>query len=290
MNIKEQSVGLDMRNEAVDLITKLNVKEENIAAAVKGAIDVPFETSGGNARYSDVVIPFRRKGERAEELEEVQPKPVYEFFKRFFDIVLSVPASIVMLIPVLITAVIIMIKDPGNPFYIHTRIGKNHRPIKILKLRSMKMGADRLEDMLTPEQLEEYKREYKLRDDPRLIGWKKPGDGSKCFGARIRQWSLDELLQIPYNVLLKNDLRLVGPRPIMEDELLENYTPEQQELLLSIKPGLTGYWQAYARNDAAYTDGKRQQMELWYAQNRSLWLDTKIMFATVAAVLRKNGV
>ena len=290
MNIKEQSVGLDMRNEAVDLITKLNVKEENIATAVRGAIDVPFETSGGNARYSDVVIPFRRKEERAENYEKVQPKPVYEFFKRFFDIVLSMLASIVMLIPVLIIAVIIMIKDPGNPFYIHTRVGKDHKPIKILKLRSMKIGADRLEDMLTPEQLEEYRREYKLRDDPRLIGWKKPGDGSKCFGARIRQWSLDELLQIPYNILIKNDLRLVGPRPIMEDELLENYTPEQQEILLSFMPGLTGYWQAYARNDATYVDGKRQQMELWYAQNRSLWLDTKIIFATVAAVLRKSGV
>lgn len=76
----------------------------------------------------------------------------------------------------------------------------------------------------------------------------------------------------------------------MESELLENYTPEQQEMLLSVKPGLTGYWQAYARNDATYADGKRQQMELWYVQNRSFWLDIKIIFATVAAVLRKSGV
>ena len=173
---------------------------------------------------------------------EVKPKPVYEFFKRFFDIVLSALASIVVLIPIFIFAVVIMIKDPGNPFYVHTRVGRHHKKIKILKLRSMKIGADKLEDMLTPEQLEEYKREYKLRDDPRLIGWNKPGDGNRCFGAKIRQWSLDELLQIPYNILIKNDLSLVGPRPILEDELRSNYTPEQQELLLSVKPGLTGYW------------------------------------------------
>ena len=97
-------------------------------------------------------------------------------------------------------------------------------------------------------------------------------------------------MQIPYNVLLKGNMSLVGPRPILESELDENYTPEQQELLLSVKPGLTGYWQAYARNDAMYEDGKRQQMELYYVQNRSLWLDVKIIFATVSAVLRKSGV
>ena len=325
MNIKEQTVGLDERDESVDMMADLN--EGNIATAVKETIDVPLETGGDETHHSNVVIPFRQRRKRVAEPEnsrvetvekveetvssekettekdgqvavaappkewiKVKRKPLYDFIKRTFDIVLSALASVVLLIPVLIIALLIVIKDPGNPFYIQERVGKNHKPIKILKLRSMKMGADKLEDMLTPEQLEEYKREYKLRDDPRLIGWKKPGDGSKCFGARIRQLSLDEVMQIPYNILLKNDLRLIGPRPILKDELIENYTPEQQELLLSVKPGLTGYWQAYARNDATYEDGKRQQMELYYVQNRSLWLDVKIMFETVKAVLRKSGV
>lgn len=263
-------------------MAELKMRNGNVATIEKE----PIEVSVGNAIYSDVVIPLKTQDERV----EVKSKPVYEFFKRFFDIVLSALASVVIVIPILIIAVAIMIKDPGNPFYVHTRVGRNHKPIKILKLRSMRKNADRLEDMLTPEQLEEYKREYKLRDDPRLIGWKKPGDGSKCFGARIRQLSLDELMQIPYNILIKNELSIVGPRPILEDELRENYTPEQQELLLSVKPGLTGYWQAYARNDATYADGKRQQMELWYVQNRSVWTDIKIIFATVAAVLKKSGV
>ena len=268
IDLEERPVGLEMMDEAID-----------VAAG--------WQSNGSNVPGTNVAVPVQKRTDTA---AEVRSKPAYEFFKRSFDIVVTALASIVLLIPVLIIALIIVIKDPGNPFYIQTRVGKNHKPIKILKLRSMKMGADRLEDMLTPEQFEEYKREYKLRDDPRLIGWKKPGDGSRCFGARIRQLSLDEVVQIPYNILIKNDLRLVGPRPILEDELEENYTPEQQEILLSVKPGLTGYWQAYARNNATYEDGKRQRMELYYVQNRSLWLDIKIIFATVAAVLRKSGV
>lgn len=221
---------------------------------------------------------------------DLKKKPVYEFTKRFFDIVLSALASVVLFIPILIIAVVIMLKDPGNPFYLHNRIGKDHKPVKVLKFRSMRKGADKLENMLTPQQIEEYNREYKIQDDPRLIGWKKTGDGNKCFGAKVRQLSLDEIMQIPYNILIKNDLSLVGPRPIMEDELTANYTPEEQKILLSVKPGLTGYWQAYARNNATYADGKRQHMELWYVQHRSLWLDIKIIFATVLAVMKKSGV
>ena len=176
--------------------------------------------------------------------------------------------------------------DPGRPA---GGPGPRQRGRPGLPLRTMCKGADRLENMLTPEQLVEYKREYKIHDDPRLIGWKKPGDGNKCFGVRLRQTSLDEIMQIPYNILLKGNMSFVGPRPIMEDELKKNYTPEQQKLLLSVKPGLTGYWQAYARNNAVYEDGKRQRMELYYIQNRSLWFDIKIIFKTVGAVLSKAG-
>ena len=221
---------------------------------------------------------------------KIKKKPVYTFIKRFADILLSLLASLALLIPIIVVAIMIVCKDPGNPFYVHTRVGKDHKPIKVMKFRTMRKGADKLENMLTSEQLEEYRREYKIRDDPRLIGWKKPGDGDKCFGAKIRRTSLDEIMQIPYNILLKGNMSFVGPRPIMEDELQENYTPEQQELLLSVKPGLTGYWQAYARNNAMYEDGKRQKMELYYVENISIWLDIKIVFATVSAVLRKSGI
>lgn len=214
---------------------------------------------------------------------------VYFFVKRCFDFFAALFASILLLIPLAAISCIIAIKDRGSPFYIQKRIGKNAVPIYIAKFRSMKMGADHLEDMLAPEQLEEYHREYKLEDDPRLIGWQKPGDSKKCFGGIIRKTSLDELPQIVWNILIKGDMSIVGPRPILEDELRKNYTPTQQKALLSVKPGLTGYWQAYARNNASYETGKRQSMELYYVENASAWLDLKIIFATVGAVLKGRG-
>lgn len=220
---------------------------------------------------------------------EFQPKPVYDFFKRCFDVISSLIVSVILLIPLGIISLMIVTKDKGSPFYFHKRVGRNHSEIKVCKLRSMKKNADDLENMLTPEQLEEYKREYKIKDDPKLIGYEKPGDGNKCFGARLRRMSLDELPQIPLNIFLKGDMSVVGPRPIIQSELEENYTPEEQKLLLSVKPGLTGYWQAYARNDALYETGERQKMELYYVHNRSFLLDMKIIFKTIGTVLFEKG-
>ena len=185
----------------------------------------------------------------------VKRKPVYHFIKRTFDLVFSALASIVLLIPIIVVALMIMCKDPGNPFYVHTRVGKRGRDIRILKFRTMRKNADKLENMLTKEQLDEYRHEYKLRDDPRLIGYRKPGDGKTCFGAKLRRLSIDELPQIVWNICIKGDMSIVGPRPVLREELERHYTPEQQQALLSVKPGLTGYWQAYARNDAKYEGG-----------------------------------
>lgn len=213
----------------------------------------------------------------------------YPVVKRCFDLLSSLAVSIVLLIPLAVLALIVVIKDFGNPFYVQKRVGQNGKELLVAKLRSMKKGADNLEKMLTAEQLEEYRREYKLSDDPRLIGYKKSGDSTKCFGGIIRKTSLDELPQIVWNICIKGDMSVVGPRPILQDELKENYTPEQQAMLLSVKPGLTGYWQAYARNNATYETGKRQHMELYYVQNQSLWLDIKILFATVGTVIKGRG-
>ncbi|MBR1444701.1 MAG: sugar transferase, partial [Firmicutes bacterium] len=214
---------------------------------------------------------------------------IYNGAKRTFDFVSSFLASIVLLLPILTIALIIMIIDKGNPFYKQQRVGKDGKPIYIYKFRSMKKGADNLKEMLTPEQLEKYYKEYKLDDDPRLIGYKKEGDGNKCFGAKIRSMSIDELPQIFFNICIKGDMSVIGPRPILESEIDENYTPAQKRKLLSVKPGLTGYWQAYARNNVGYKDGKRQEMELYYIDNQSVWLDIKILFKTVQTVLCRNG-
>lgn len=215
----------------------------------------------------------------------------YLVIKRVFDFVSALLVSLLLLLPMLIVALIVVIKDFGNPFYKQKRVGKGGKTLKVWKFRSMKKGADNLQKMLTPEQYEEYLKEYKLDDDPRLIGYKKEGDGKngKCFGSKIRRTSIDELPQILFNICILGNMSVVGPRPMLNDELDKYYTPEQKELLLTAKPGLTGYWQAYARNNATYASGERQKMELYYIEHRSLWLDIKIIFKTFFGVLKHTG-
>lgn len=268
IDLEERPVGLEMMDEAVD-------------------ITAGCQSNGSNLRRTNVAAPIQKRNDTA---AEVRPKPAYEFFKRSFDIVISALASIVLLIPVMVIAVMIMCKDPGNPFYMHTRVGRHGRDIKILKFRTMRKNADKFENMLTKEQLDEYRREYKLDDDPRLIGYRKSGDGKTCFGAKLRRLSIDELPQIIWNICIKGDMSVVGPRPILREELERYYTPEQQKALLSVKPGLTGYWQAYARNDAKYeAGGERQRMELYYIENMSPLLDMRIILRTVKAVFLRSG-
>ena len=218
-----------------------------------------------------------------------KPNLLYLCMKRLFDLVSSFAVSIVIIVPIAVIALIIFIEDPGNPFYLQKRVGKGGKTLKILKFRSMKKNADNLEQHLTPEQIEEYKKEYKLDDDPRLLGYRISGDGKKCFGAKIRQWSVDELPQIIYNICILGNMSVVGPRPILQEELTENYNEYEEARILSVKPGLTGYWQAYARNNIGYEEHKRQDMELYYVNNQSLWIDMKIIFKTVESVLRKRG-
>lgn len=218
-----------------------------------------------------------------------KPNAFYLGVKRCFDFLFSFVVSLIVLLPLGILALAVVLMDKGSPFYVHERVGKNGKPLRMAKLRSMKRGADDLDSMLSPEQKAEYLREYKLADDPRLIGYRKAGDGQKCFGAFIRRSSLDELPQIIWNICIRGDMSLIGPRPILRDELEKNYTPEQQARLLSVKPGLTGYWQAYARNNATYETGERQRMELYYVEHAGLWLDIKILFETVIAVILSRG-
>lgn len=230
-----------------------------------------------NQEYAKIEaeVPYQRVG--------------YLVIKRFFDFAASFCASVALLLPLVILACMVYVKDPGNPFYVQERVGKNGKILSVMKLRTMRIGADQLENMLTSEQYAQYKREYKLDDDPRLIGYKKSGDGKKCFGAFLRRTSLDELPQIIWNICIKGNMSVVGPRPILKDELEENYTPQEQKVLLSVKPGLTGYWQAYARNNAGYSDGKRQSMELYYVHNASVRLDVKIIWMTIFRVIGTDG-
>ena len=217
----------------------------------------------------------------AEQREVSKVSRGYELEKRVFDFISSLIVSIFLIVPCAVIALMIFLTDPGSPFFVQERIGKDNKPIKMVKFRSMVKNADKLEDILTPEQYEQYMKEFKLDNDPRLL--------PHNVGKYIRKFSIDELPQIIFNICIKGDMSVVGPRPILKEELEMNYTPEQQRLLTSVKPGLTGYWQAYARNNIGYEEGGRQKMELFYVENRSAWLDIKIIFQTIKAVLTQSG-
>lgn len=202
---------------------------------------------------------------------------VYIAAKRVFDLLVSFFA-VCLLFPVfLVISVIIKCTDKGPVFYSHKRVGMNGEPVDVLKFRSMKVGADDLESMLTEEQLEEYRKEFKLEVDPRITP----------IGQFLRKTSLDELPQL-LNILQGN-LSIVGPRPVLMEEL-HHYSKEEVAKLLSVKPGLTGYWQAYARNSARYEDGKRQEMELYYVDHAGMLFDWKIIFKTAFSVLKQENV
>lgn len=197
----------------------------------------------------------------------------YRIIKRVLDITFSAIAIVVFSIPMMLIMIIIMLDSPGPAIYIHNRIGKNGKPLPLIKFRSMHVNAESMIADFTPEQKEEWEKNYKLDDDPR----------STRIGRFLRRSSIDELPQL-INIL-KGDLSLVGPRPVTAEEL-EKYGDNKAKFL-SVTPGLTGYWQAYARSTCSYEE--RMKMELFYVENANLLWDIKIMFATVGAVLRGHG-
>ena len=201
---------------------------------------------------------------------------VYAVSKRAFDICASAVAIILLSPVLLIISAIVYLGDPGPVIYGQLRIGKNGKAFKMWKFRSMYKNADKMIDQLTDEQRRQYITEFKIDNDPRITP----------VGNFLRKTSLDELPQL-FNVLC-NDMSLVGPRPMIESEI-QTYYADMFDTLLSVKPGVTGYWQAYARNNATYQSGQRQQMELYYIHNASAWLDIKILSKTVISVLKREG-
>lgn len=221
-------------------------------------------------------IIYQNKIVECDKKELSDNKPGYNFVKRCGDLFLSFIAFPAFAVVYLIVAILFKIQDGGPVLYKAERVGLDGKHFYMYKFRTMKLNADKLEDFLSPDELEKYRKEYKLENDPRVTK----------MGNILRKTSMDELPQI-INII-KNDMSLIGPRPIVEKET-EMYG-DKKSLFLSVKPGLTGYWQAYARNDVGYTDGRRQEMELHYIKNRSVRLDIKIFFATIKRVITKKGV
>lgn len=204
---------------------------------------------------------------------QMKQKKVYHFLKRFFDICVSLVALIILSPIFLIIAILIKLDSKGPVFFKHHRIGYKGKPIFIYKFRTM---VDHAEDMIktfTPEQKAEWEANYKLENDPRITK----------IGAFLRKTSIDELPQL-LNII-GGSLSIVGPRPIIEEEL-EKYEVNKEKFL-SAKPGLTGYWAAHGRSNTSYEE--RMRMELYYVDNCSLWLDIKIVLRTAFSVIKQEG-
>ncbi|CUN73880.1 sugar transferase [Sarcina ventriculi] len=198
---------------------------------------------------------------------------VYNFFKRSFDII-SASIGILFLLPLFIVlAILVKLDSKGPIFFSHKRIGKNGKIIGIYKFRSMVSNSEEIFKNFTEEQKKEFEKNFKLDDDPRITK----------IGGFLRKTSLDELPQL-LNII-KGDMSVVGPRPIVRAEV-EKYGVCADKLF-SVKPGLTGFWQANGRSDTTYEE--RVQMDMYYIDNRSFLLDMRIILKTVISVIRKEG-
>ena len=198
---------------------------------------------------------------------------MYRIVKRILSILCSV-ISIIVLSPLfIIISLVVKISSKGSVFFIHERIGLKGKKFKLIKFRTM---VDNAEDMIaafTPEQKKEWEENFKLKDDPRITK----------IGKFLRKTSLDELPQL-INIL-KGDMSFVGPRPIVEDEL--SWYGDNKEKLLSVKPGLTGWWAVNGRSDIPYPE--RCDLELYYVDHFSFGLDLKIIIKTLGAIIKKDG-
>ena len=224
---------------------------------------------GEFAYYSDTLELTKK-----ETKEILKTKNIYSrYIKRILDVLLSTIGLVVLSPVFLLIAILIKIGSKGPTFFKHKRIGKNGKEIYIYKFRTMVENAEDLIKQFTPEQMEEFKTNFKLENDPRITK----------IGKFLRKTSFDELPQL-LNII-KGELSIIGPRPVIAEEL-EKYGINKEKFL-SVTPGLTGYWAANGRSTTTYE--QRMEMELYYVDNMSFKLDLKIFFKTILSVMKKEG-
>lgn len=198
-----------------------------------------------------------------------------QFIKRSFDIVVS-GVLLIILLPFMLGIAWKVRKDGGAAVFAHERVGQHGTPFKCLKFRSMTVGAEQvLKEHLAvnPAAKLEWETNFKLKDDPRITR----------IGQFLRKSSLDELPQL-WNVL-KGEMSLVGPRPIVEAEL--SYYGDARVDYLCVRPGMTGLWQVSGRSNTDYK--RRVALDSWYVRNWSLWYDGVILLKTVVVVFGFKG-
>lgn len=199
--------------------------------------------------------------------------------KRIVDLLLVIVTSPLWLIALVILSILQKILNPGKVIFVNTRVGQYEKPFSLYKFRSMKeefSGQDAIaifKRMGREDLADEYATHRKVIKDPRITR----------FGNFLRATSLDELPQL-INVL-RGEMSIIGPRPILPDE--KSFYRNRGALLFSVKPGITGLWQVSGRSDLSF-DG-RVDLELYYAQNWTIWLDLRILLKTFSVVLFGKG-
>lgn len=198
-------------------------------------------------------------------------------WKRIFDIGFSLFALILCLPLFVLIAIGIVLSSRGNIVFSQERIGRGGKKFHCYKFRSMYSDAEkRLTHLLASDHnlRSEWEKHHKLKNDPRITP----------FGRFLRKTSLDELPQF-FNVL-KGDLSVVGPRPVVENELVSHYGPKASKIL-SIRPGVTGIWQVSGRNDLSYS--RRIEMDEKYVDTHSLLLDLSLIIKTIPRMIFSKG-
>lgn len=215
----------------------------------------------------------RRAQKRSNLAEVYKSKSLfYKGVKRLGDIVLS-SAALVCLSPLLlITAAAITLEDGGSPFFTQERMGKDMKPFRFYKFRSMYVGADqKLAELLKDN--EQSGHAFKIKNDPRITK----------VGRFIRKYSIDELPQL-LNII-KGDMSIVGPRPILTWQMEEADAHDRQRML--VRPGLTCYWQIQGRSDIPWEEWV--ELDLDYIEDMGLWTDTRLIAKTIPAIFGGEG-
>lgn len=210
-------------------------------------------------------LPNRSRNHLAEVYKR---KPAaYKFIKRLGDITLSLAALLLLSPLLLITAAAIMLEDGGSPIFVQERMGKDMKPFRFYKFRSMYVGADKKLKALLKDN-EQSGHAFKIKNDPRVTR----------VGKVIRRFSIDELPQL-LNII-KGDMSIVGPRPILTWQMEEADEHDRQRLI--VRPGLTCYWQIQGRSDIPWEEWV--ELDLDYIEDMGLWTDIKMIAKTIPAI------
>jgi exopolysaccharide production protein ExoY len=250
--------------------TEVRLQAEVVEVAVErdAAAELPRVTFDFGETHARHAYPTRTK-------QSVAPVGAAAVVKRIVDVVGAVILGLVFS-PLIVTIVFLMRRDGGSVIYRHRRVGRGGQMFSCLKFRTMIPNADQaLRALLEsdPELLAEWVRDHKLRHDPRVTR----------LGRFLRRTSLDELPQL-LNVL-RGEMSLVGPRPVVREELLRY--GRNVGTYLAAKPGITGLWQVTGRNDTDYR--RRVVLDTYYVRNQNLLLDLYILAKTTGVVLGGNG-